>query len=273
MNSMSLLGKVGLSFVGIAAIAAGTVGSAQASSFVDFESPGVLGLGDNSAVSDQYADFGFSFGLDNDLDGTADAGIAPVLEQKGKANRDGFVNAGKGSNDVAADGYFDEDKGITYADRLGDYFLRTGGLGGNGGNLLITYTEGTSAASGELWDIDGNKNWFGAGRDRTEQWEVQALGADNTVLESVLSPLGNAARGGLDGKPWLWSFERDSSDIKAIRFVFTGDSPARNVGLAFDNFSAYSVEGKDVPEPASAIGLMVLGLVGGGSVLAKRQAQ
>ena len=273
MKLMSVLEKIGFGIVGMVAIAAGTTDSAQANSFVDFENPDVLGLGDNKTVTDQYLDLGFSFGIDNNLDGTADAGIAPALERKGRDGTSGFVNAGMRNNDVAANGYFDESQGITYADRLGDYFLRTGGLGGNGGNLLITYAEGTAAASGELWDIDGNKNWFGAGRDRTEQWEVQALGIDNSVLESVLSPLGNAARGGLDGKPWLWSFERDTTDIKAIRFVFTGDSPAKNVGLAFDNFSAYSVEGKDVPEPASAIGLMVLGLVGGGSALAKRKVQ
>jgi len=260
-------------FAGVTAIAISSTTAAQASSFVDFENPGALGLGDNQSVTTQYLDLGFSFGLDNDLDGLADVGIAPALEQIGKGGKDGFVNAGKGTNDVAAAGYFDEAKGITYADRLGSYFLRTGGLGGNGGNLLITYTDGTSAASGELWDIDGNSNWFGGGRDRTEQWAVQALGANNTILESVISPLGNEAQGGLDGKPWLWSFKRDRADIQAIRFVFIGDSPTQNVGLAFDNFSSHSVEGEAVPEPATAISLMVLGIVGGGSLLAKRKLQ
>jgi hypothetical protein len=258
---------------GVAAIAVGTATSAQAASFIDFENPGALGLGDNKSVTNQYLDLGFSFGLDNDLDGIADAGIAPALEQKGKGGTDGFVNGGKNNNDVAADGYFDEANGITYADRLGDYFLRTGGLGGNGGNLLITYTEGTSAASGELWDIDGNQDWWSKGRDRTEQWEVQALGSDNIILESILSPLGDRATGGLDGKPWMWSFKRETTDIKAIRFVFTGDSKTQNVGLAFDNFSSHSVEGESVPEPTSAMALLALGMIGGGSVLAKRKAQ
>ncbi|MEM1291620.1 MAG: PEP-CTERM sorting domain-containing protein [Cyanobacteria bacterium P01_H01_bin.162] len=258
---------------GVTAVAVGTATSAQAASFVDFEDPGALGLGDNQSVTDQYQALGFTFGLDNDLDGLADEGIAPALEAKGKGGTDGFVNGGERTNDVGADGYFDEANGVTYADRLGDYFLRTGGLGGNGGNLLITYTEGTSAASGELWDIDGNKDWWSKGRDRTEQWEVQALGADNNILETMLSPLGDRSTGGLDGKPWMWSFDRDSNDIQAIRFVFTGDSKAKNVGLAFDNFSSHSVEGQDVPEPASALGLLALGMLGGGSVLAKRKAQ
>lgn len=272
MQTQGLLKVTATALIAFTVGSVGSVGSAQASSFIDFENPEAFGLGDNQALTDQYSNLGFSFGLDNDLDGIADAGIAPVLEQKGKAGIDGFVNAGKRTNDVAADGYFDEANDVTFADRLGNYFLRTGGLGGNGGNLLITYTEGTSAASGELWDIDGNRNFFSDGRDRIEQWEVQALGADNTILTSLLSPLGNKSKGGLDGKPWMWSFDRDSTDIQAIRFVFAGDSPTQNVGLAFDNFSSHSVEGQDVPEPASLLGLAIFGMVGGGSLLAKRSA-
>jgi len=257
---------------GTVALTLGTITSAQASSFVSFEDASEVGLGDNQKVIDQYLNQGFSFGMDNDLDGLADLNIAPVLEKVGNDNTSGFVNAGSG-NDVAEAGLFDEDLGITYADRLGNYFLRTGGLGGNGGNLLITYTEGTSAASGELWDIDGNANFFNDGSNRIERWEVQALGADGSILEKILSPEGTVADGPLDGKPWLWSFERDTADVKAIRFVFTGDSPAKNVGLAFDNFSAYGVEGAETPEPGSLAGLMVLGLVGGQKVLSKRKAR
>lgn len=249
---------------GMTAIALSTATAAQANSFVDFENPEI---GDDQSVTNQYEDFGFTFGLDNDLDGVADDGIAPVLEivgkERGSGGTDGFVNGGARDNDVAAAGF---------ENQLGNYFLRTGGLGGDGGNLLITYTKGASFASGELWDIDGNKNWWNGkrdgGGDRTEQWEVQALGTDNTILDSILSPLGDKSKGGLDGKPWMWSFERDTADIEAIRFVFTGDSRTENVGLAFDNFSTTVA----VPEPASALSLLVLGLVGGGSALVKRKA-
>jgi hypothetical protein len=270
MKTAQILGKLSPVFAGVAAIAVGTTGVAQASSFVDFENPKALGLKDDASVTDQYLDLGFTFGLDNNLDGIADLGIAPALEKIGKKGTDGFVNAGLGDNDVAAKGYFDAAKGITYADRLGKFFLRTGGLGGDGGNLLISYVNGASAASGELWDIDGNSNWYDDGRARTERWEVQALGANNNILDTILSPLGDEAKGGLDGKPWFWSFQRDSADIKAIRFVFVGDSPAKNVGLAFDNFSS-DVADASVPEPTAVIGLMVLGMVGGSSLALKRK--
>lgn len=269
---MKILRNLSIAVLGATAMAIGSSGVSHAASFVDFESPEVLGLSDNKSVTDQYLGLGFTFGIDNNLDGIADSGIAPALEARGNGDSTaGFVNYGS-ENDVAEQGFFDEERGITYADRLGDYFLRTGGLGGDGGNLLITYEDGTSAASGELWDIDGNQNWFSKGHHRTEQWEVQALASDYSILERLMSPLGDAADGSLDGKPWLWSFNRDSADIKAIRFVFTGDSPARNVGLAFDNFSAYSVEGESVPEPASLAGLALLGLVGGSSLLSKRKS-
>lgn len=269
MNPSRKMGSAALSMVAIAAVTVGTADAANA--FVSFEDAPQLGLSDNQTINDQYFNSGFSFGLDNDLDGIADDGIAPALEQIGKGGTDGFVNATEGNNDVATAGYFNEEEGITYADRLGNYFLRTGGLGGDGGNLLISYTEGTSAASGELWDIDGNQvDQWGGNYIRTEHWEVQALGENNTVLESIFSPVGDDVRGELDGKPWQWSFERDSADIKAIRFLFIGESPAKNVGLAFDNFSAYSVEGQEVPEPASAISLLVLGMLGGTSMFTKR---
>jgi hypothetical protein len=270
---MKILRNVSIAVIGAAAMAIGSSGASYAASFVDFESPELRGLSDNGSITNQYADLGFTFGIDNDLDGRADSGIAPALEAVGQSDSTaGFVNRGMG-NDVAENGFFDQEKGITYADRLGEYFLRTGGLGGDGGNLLISYTAGTSAASGELWDIDGNRNWNKAGiQHRTEQWEVQALGHDYSILERLTSPLGEHVDGELDGKPWLWSFNRDSADIKAIRFVFTGDSTSQAVGLAFDNFSAYSVEGESVPEPASLAGLALLGLVGGRSLLSKRKS-
>ncbi|MEM6251999.1 MAG: PEP-CTERM sorting domain-containing protein [Cyanobacteria bacterium P01_D01_bin.156] len=272
MEIVKHLNKLSGIAVGAVAFTLGIMGSAHAGTFVNFEDAPALGLNDNQAITNQYLNLGFSFGIDNNLDGVADGGIAPALEQKGNDAKAGFVNAGSG-NDIAEAGFFDEANGVTYADRLGNYFLRTGGLGGNGGNLLISYTEGTSAASGELWDIDGNQNFFGAGSHRTEKWEVQALDASGSILETLMSPEGDKAHGPLDGKPWLWSFNRDAADVKAIRFVFTGDSPAKNVGLAFDNFSAFSVEGESVPEPASAAGLVLLGLFGSSSLLAKRKQQ
>ncbi|MBE9029805.1 hypothetical protein IQ266_08700 [filamentous cyanobacterium LEGE 11480] len=229
---------------------------------VNFEDASSRGLSDNQAVTDQYIREGFTFGLDNDLDGVIDAGSSAALEQTGADTTSGFISKTNGK-DAAADGYYDEANGITYADRLGTNFLRTGGLGGNGGNLLISYTNGTSAASGELWDIDGGGN-------RQEQWLVQALNKDGDIVETITSPLGIDTKGDYESRPWMWSFERESADIKAIRMVFSGEGKASSVGLAFDNFSAYSVErpvGATVtPVPyelESSLGLMgVAGIIG-----------
>ena len=143
-------------------------------------------------------------------------------------------------------------------------------MGGNGGALLITYDEATRAASGELWDIDGNNN--GA---RSEQWEVQLLGKNKSILDTITSPLGtnsnnNKVGGELDGKPWLFSFERAEADVYGIRFKFTGNSDPAKVGLAFDNFSAHSVKGQSVPEPASLLGVFIIGMIGSSSLLKKK---
>lgn len=272
MFSLKQSGYTSIAMAGMTALTVlSSVVPAQAGTFIDFEEAPTLGLSDNQSMTSQYLDLGFSFGIDNNLDGIADLDIAPALEQKGKDSISGFVNRGSGK-DVAEAGFFDEENGITYADRLGDYFLRTGGLGGDGGNLLITYTEGTAAASGELWDIDGNQGFFRDGSARTEHWQVQVLGANGSILETLLSPIGDTANGPLDGKPWLWSFQRDTADVKAIRFVFDGKSPSKNVGLAFDNFSAFSVEGDEVsvPEPATVMGLIAVAGVGASSVRRRR---
>jgi hypothetical protein len=266
---MKVLKKLVIAFGSVAAFSMGTVEAAQAGTFINFEPvngelpDGSLAM-DDLKISNQFSSLGVSFGLDNNLDGIADGPNAlPVLEAVGKDQTDGFVNAGLGTNDVAAPGF---------EDRLGDYFLRTSGLGGNGGRLLITYeNKPTSAASGELWDIDGNKNNRGQIR-RTEKWVVEALGQDRSVIDTIISPEGTSATDSGDGAPWFWSFERAQADIYAIRFNFVGQSDPSQVGLAFDNFSAYSVEGKEsVPEPASVLGVLAVGAFGTASSLRRKK--
>jgi hypothetical protein len=242
-------------------LAGGSLQAATASSLINFETLPGSSPSDNLAISNQFASQGVTFGIDNNGDGIADSNLFPQLEKIGQNDSiNGFVNGGKG-NDVAE---------VGYEDRLGNYFLRTAGLGGNGGSLFISYDDPTKAASGEIWDIDGNNNG-----GRTEQWEVQLLGQNNTLLDTITSPLGTNANndqngGELDGKPWLFSFERDTADVYGIRFEFKGNSDPSKVGLAFDNFSARSVEGKSqsVPEPGSVIGLGVLAGLG---LLRRRQ--
>ncbi|MDJ0697687.1 PEP-CTERM sorting domain-containing protein [Mastigocoleus sp. MO_188.B34] len=255
--------KIAITVASIATLSTVTMKEAKASSFINFETiPGTT-PSDNLAISNQFSSLGVNFGVDNNFDGVADAGLFPQLERFGKSSGDriqGFVNGGRG-RDVAE---------VGYEDRLGEYFLRTAGLGGDGGALLITYDSATQAASGEIWDIDGNRNG-----KRTEQWEVQLLGQDKSILDTITSPLGtndnnNKVGGELDGKPWLFSFERDTADVYGIRFKFTGNSDPSQVGLAFDNFSTHSVEGKTVPEPTSLLGVLIIGMVGGGSFLKQK---
>ena len=255
--------KIGIIAASLATLSAATMKEAQASSFINFETVPGSNPSDNLAISNQFSSIGVNFGIDNDFDGIADAGLLPQLEKVGQTSGDGiqgFVNGGKGK-DVAEAGY---------EDRLGDYFLRTAGLGGNGGALLISYDQATRAASGELWDIDGNNN--GA---RSEQWEVQLLGQDKSILDTITSPLGtnsqnHQAGGELDGKPWLFSFNRAEADVYGIRFKFTGNSDPSKVGLAFDNFSARSAESQSVPEPVSLLGIFAIGMLGSGSLLKKK---
>lgn len=147
---MKMFKKLVVAVVSFAAISFGTTQNAQAASLINFEA---LGDGsqavDDMEISNQFSSFGVKFGIDNNFDGKADEGLFPRLEKIGKDGTDGFVNGTVGTNDV---GTSEEDK-----KRLGQYFLRTAGLGGDGGALLISYDNATSGASGELWDIDGNK--------------------------------------------------------------------------------------------------------------------
>ncbi len=207
---------------------------------------------DNMPITNQFSSLGVTFGIDRNLDGLPDAGLFPRLEAVGSSDSvSGFISTKGGGFDTTAPGF---------EERLGSFFLRgVGSLanGANGESLLISYTSPTRAASGEIWDIDGNPV-IGA-----EQWEVQALGSDLSVIDSIVSPAGTTFA--LDGSPWLWSFDRPEKDIYAIRVNYTGDT--RNVGLAFDNFSPLAVEGSEpepntsVPEPTSAIGLLIFGAV------------
>ena len=100
MQAVKLLRQFGTVTAGVAALTVGIIGNAQAVSFVSFEDAPSLGLSDNQSITDQYLSSGFSFGLDNDLDGIADTNITPALERTGNDNKSGFVNAGSGK-DVA----------------------------------------------------------------------------------------------------------------------------------------------------------------------------
>ncbi|MEC5030347.1 MAG: PEP-CTERM sorting domain-containing protein [Oscillatoria sp. PMC 1051.18] len=242
--------------------------SSDLEKFINFEAiDGILPDGsealDDLKITDQFSSLGVTFGIDANLDGIADLGKSPILEAVGYSNKDkksGFANGHLGKTDVAAS---------SFESRLGSFFLRTDQPKKTikEQNLLITYNSPTSGASGEIWDIDG-------GIRGTEQWRIEALAQDLSVIDSILSPIGRKNIN-LDGKPWLWSFERDVADINAIRFNFVG-TKKEGVGLAFDNFSVYSVENPNpdtekVPEPTSVLSLLTFGIFG--TMLLKRKQQ
>ncbi|MEC4891858.1 MAG: PEP-CTERM sorting domain-containing protein [Oscillatoria sp. PMC 1051.18] len=243
------------------------VASSASAQFIDFEAiDGILPDGstalDDLKITDQFSSLGVTFGIDANLDGIADLRKSPVLEAVGYSNKDpksGFANAHLGQPDVPAP---------SFESRLGNFFLRGGELyrkkNKKNLNLLISYDSPTSGASGEIWDIDGSI--YG-----TEQWRIEALGQDLSVIDYVLSPKGTTPLT-LDAKPWLWAFDRDTEDISAIRFNFVGTKPGSNVGLAFDNFSVRSVENSEkVPEPTSVLSLLAFGTFG--TMLLKRKQQ
>ncbi|NEP85282.1 MAG: hypothetical protein F6K39_48675 [Okeania sp. SIO3B3] len=207
---------------------------------------------DNMPITDQFSSLGVTFGIDGNLDGLADAGLFPRLEAVGNSDSGiGFVSTKGGGIDIAAPGF---------ENRLGSFFLRGVGSLTNGESLLISYSSPTNAASAEIWDIDGRSG------GKFEQWEVEALGSDLSVIDSIVSPDGTFVMetAPLEASPWFWSFDRPQKDIHAIRMVYTGS--ASGVGLAFDNFSPLTVEGSEpepnpVPELTSVIGLLIFGAV------------
>lgn len=204
---------------------------------IDFETvPGgtpVNGL----EISDQYlADYGVAFGLDLDGDGLPDPGAYPRLEEVGKPTW-GFYNDHALQIDLAWPGY---------EAQLGQWFL-VASFPTAGTALTISYASPVAAAGGEIWDIDGNE------LQGTEQWLVQALGADLSILDSVLSPLGTHLEpDGLNAKPWTFGFERELEEIWGLRIEFVG-SKTEGLGVAFNNFSPSSPPRPPVPEPGTAL--------------------
>lgn len=194
---------------------------------IDFE-PDVNGLlpdgsvaVDDMPITDQYlASHGVSFGVDNDLDGMPDLGVAPVLEQVGDDAVDSFINCTLSKFDTAAPGF---------EPSLGIFFLRTvSGFGSTPDNMLISYAFPVSSVSAEIWDLDGTPTG-------TEQWRIEALDGSGAVVDSILTP--NQADLTFDGKPYAFSIDHGgTADIAAIRLIYLGTKPSSSLGVAFENF-------------------------------------
>jgi hypothetical protein len=200
-----------------------------------------------------------SFGFDDNSDGIVDMGDANLdgipdgyarFEQAGTFP--GETDAGF-SGSVAVD---TADPG--FAGQLGNWFLRSPNPGSDFGQFIITYVSTSApvtAASGEIWDIDGVAQM---GIGLTEEYTVRAYDAIGNLLATQVSPLGTLPTpfAPLDGQPWQFSFSGLTAGIDHIVIDFTGTKPG-GIGLAFNNFYPTSV-----PEP-SAIVLALGGLAVG----------
>lgn len=190
-----------------------------------------------------------SFGFDTDFDGIVDSPAA--FEQSGYqgAGEDTGFWGIDGAKDTAAPGF---------ENVLGDFFLRQQNPYQPFGVFVISYdsVDKISAASGEIWDIDGNTI-------NNEQFTVKAF-EDQALLQTIQSPIGNTLD--LDGKPWRFGFE-NLSNITRIEISFSG-TKTKGIGLAFDNF--YPEKNKAAPTAVSEPNMPLLLMVSIALILVTR---
>jgi hypothetical protein len=225
---------------------------------IDFESTpaGVLPADDQPlSPSTPYSFPGLQigFGFDGNLDGVVDPALAdwPVFEQAGT-----YLGEGTSVGFAGSSGFDTADPG--FGAQLGNWFLRSPHGGSDFGKLVITYTSGfaVTAASGEIWDIDGTASTPG-GPGLTEKYTVEAFDAVGNLLATDISPVGTDTSliAPLDGQPWTFSFSGLTAGIAKITVDFTGTkpgAPAGGIGLAFNNFNPTQAAGA-VPEPSGAL--------------------
>ena len=130
---------------------------------------------------------------------------------------------------------------------MGGFFLRQPVSLSGFGTFIIDYSGAgvATAASGEIWDIDGSPS-------NTEQYRVRAFDGGGGLLASIDSPIGEfgdelgaSCTSPLDGQPWVFQFSGLSAGIARIKITFIGSKPT-NIGLAFNNYDAL---GESVPTP------------------------
>lgn len=203
---------------------------------VDFENAADYG-GDNAVITQSYFE---QYGLNI----TAVAGSSAADAQEAVLN---FEAQGRDGTDAFWTGGGGRD--LEKAGSMGDYLLKAGSGDLSYGKseyfkMTVQYNDATQAASGEVWDIDG-----------PEQYKVTALDANGNALASVTSPVG-----GLDGKPWAWSFDVGADNITQIDVEFVGASNLR--GFAFDNFNATKANPNATTMAAPVPAALPLGAIG-----------
>lgn len=113
-------------------------------------------------------------------------------------------------------------------DRVGDYFLTDDKSlgGGTSRAIVIGYDSPTSAASGDILDLDFD-----------EKLVIQPLDAFGEVLDTLVIAAGAPETG--DGMATPWSFERDATDVHSVRFQVTRREPG-GLGFGLDNIVPYA---------------------------------
>jgi hypothetical protein len=229
----------------LASISLSSLASAQ---LIDFETTPSGGASTDDLVllptsTYVFGSLGISFGIDSN----ADTVLEPVVFEEigtfvGEPPNIGFQ--GSAGTDTADAGF---------AGQLGRFFLRSSNPGSDFGTFVITYTGGTvTAASGEIWDIDGTGQIPNDPTALTEQYTVRAFDSASNLLATQVSPTGTLTTpiAPLDGQPWVFAFSGLSAGIARIEIDFTGTKPGGGgvvgggIGLAFNNFYPTSV-----PEP------------------------
>jgi hypothetical protein len=233
---------------------------------IDFETTAQGGMpNDNNIIklTDAFMADGVSvsFGFDSDGDNVVDShGVFEHIGGGKEGGDSGFLSSFGTRYDITAPGF---------EPLLGSFFLRQRNAYAPFGTFHIIYNaeNPVTAASGEIWDIDG-----GNSASKTEQFLVKAFNHNN-LLESILSPLGLNSKGDstLDGKPWAFGFS-GLSDITRIEISFTG-TKTNGIGLAFNNFSPVEDISKpvNVPEPSS-LAIFALSIIGLVSCRLKKQS-
>jgi hypothetical protein len=231
-----------LTVFSIAALAATEMAAAAVITF-ETDPAGVTPVDDAPLTAPYtFPGLSISFGFDTDLNGVVDANAK-------------FEEVGLQAGETPLTGGFLGSSGPDtpdppYASQLGHWFLR-GPVGANDfGLMVINYSGSTvvTAASGEIWDIDGNPP-SGVNPGETEEYKVRAYDSLGNLLDIQTSPLGvldTFDPASLDGQPWTFSFSGLSAGISTITIDFTG-TKTLGIGLAFNNFNPTQAA---VPEPS-----------------------
>jgi len=229
------------SYLAIATFITSMILANPAFALIDFESaPGGGSPVDDAPIVGSYTDGSvtLTFGFDTDSNGSVES--PAIFERAGT-----FPGEGTNIGFQGSDGTDTADSG--FGGQLGNWFLRGGTFGTPFGRFVIQYSSSlpVTAASGEIWDIDGQlpNGTF------NEQYRVEAFDSADNSLGTILSPIGTHTTldplAVLDGRPWVFSFSGLSASIDHIYITFIGTKPS-GIGLAFNNFYPTTA----VPEPA-----------------------